>query len=213
MSPVRRSRGAARMTGVTGLAVPLALLALVVAGCTGDASSSSTAPPTTRAVDPGTPLEDLDTTALVVRRAPFCDLVDPAAVERALGEAAAGVTVYRSGQRVKVSDDLADVVHEFGCRWSAGDSTAEAWVFAPPVTRGRARVLVEEGCDDGGPAYGDPSATCRTQADGQVVVTTRGLFGDAWLTCRLTVPAGTADVEDRASRWCAAVAEGASSTG
>jgi hypothetical protein len=62
-------------------------------------------------------------------------------------------------------------------------------------------------------AYGDPSATCTTQADGQVTVTTRGLFGDAWLTCRLTVDAGTTDVEDRAGRWCAAVAEGASSSG
>lgn len=209
MSPVRRSRGAARMTGVTALAVLGVLLALAVSGCTGEASSSSTAPPTTRAADPGTPLEDLDTTALVVRRAPFCDLVDPEAVTRALGEEVSGVTVYRSGQRVKVSDDLADVVHEFGCRWSAGDSTAEAWVFAPPVTRGRAKVLLRGGCDGTGPAYGDPSATCRTQADGRVTVTTRGLFGDAWLTCRLTVDAGTADLEDRAGRWCAAVAEGA----
>src|SRR5689334_21543465 len=120
MSPVRRSRGAARMTGVTALAV---LADLALSACTGGTSSS----PTTRAADPGTPLAYLDTTALVVRRAPFCDLVDPAAVTRALGEEVAGVTIDRSGQRVTVSDDLADVVHEYGCRCSAGDRTAEAW--------------------------------------------------------------------------------------
>ena len=42
---------------------------------------------------------------------------------------------------MSVLPDVADVVHEFGCRWTAGDSSAEAWVFAPPITRKRAAVL------------------------------------------------------------------------
>ena len=70
---------------------------------------------------------------------------------RALGEEPADVSAYRSGQRIRISDDVADVVHEFGCRWTAGDGTAEAWVFAPPVTRKRAARLAA-------PADGPPGA-------------------------------------------------------
>ena len=130
MSPVRRA------------AVLVALLALVIplVGCTGDSSSSSSSPPVTLAGDEGTPLSDVDTSALVVRRAPFCDLVDPAAVTRALGEKASDASAHRSGQRTRITDDVTDVVHEFGCTWTAGGSRAEAWVFVPPVTRERART-------------------------------------------------------------------------
>jgi len=163
-------------------------------------------PPTT-----GTPLADVDTTSLVVARAPFCDAVDPAAVARALGEEPAEGSAYRSGQRIKLSDDVADVVHEFGCRWTAGDGVAEAWVFVPPITRERAADLVRTGCRGvQDPAFGEPSTICRTQADGVTTYTFRVLFGDAWLTCRLVVGAGQEETLDRAGRWCAAVATGAS---
>jgi hypothetical protein len=60
------------------------------------------------------------------------------------------------------------------------------------------------------PAFGEPSRACRTQAGGVVTYTFRGLFGDAWLTCRLVVGAGEEETPDRADRWCAAVATGAS---
>jgi len=188
------------------------LIALLGAGCSGSADSGPepTAAPS-EAVDEGTPLADVDTTSLVVARAPFCDAVDPAAVARALGEEPAEGSAYRSGQRIKLSGDVADVVHEFGCRWTAGDGVAEAWVFVPPITRERAADLVRTGCRGvQDPAFGEPSTICRTQADGVTTYTFRGLFGDAWLTCRLVVGAGQEETLDRAGRWCAAVATGAS---
>ena len=207
MSPVRRPRVARATLAV----VATLLIALLGAGCSGSADSGPepTAAPS-EAVDEGTPLADVDTTSLVVARAPFCDAVDPAAVARALGEEPAEGSAYRSGQRIKLSDDVADVVHEFGCRWTAGDGVAEAWVFVPPVTRERAAELVRTGCRGvQDPAFGEPSAVCRTQADGVATYTFRGLFGDAWLTCRLVVGAGQEEALDRADRWCAAVASAA----
>jgi hypothetical protein len=212
MSSVRRPR-------VASITVELvAACSLVLSGCSGadDSSPQPTAAPS-EATDSGTPLEDVDTTSLVVPRAPFCDRVDPAAVTRALGEEAADVSAYRSGQRVRISDDVADVVHEFGCRWTAGDQTAEAWVFAPPVTRKRAQVLLREEpgrpCQDyeSAPAFGDPYSWCLRRVPGDTeAMRFQGLFGDAWLTCSLTL-AGVSgrDLTDRATRWCAAVATGA----
>ena len=208
------------MSSVRRAAVPVALLALLVplAGCTGDASSPSSSPATTRAADEGTPLADVDTSALVVRRAPFCDLVDPSAVTRALGKEASGVSVRRSGQRTKITGGdgggVTDVVHEFGCTWRAGGSRAEAWVFVPPVTRQRARVLVglaraRTGCAQvaGASAYGDPSVATSCRADRGVEVSYRGLFGDAWLACSLSAPRGEQEtLTRRAGEWCAAVA-------
>ena len=212
MSPVRRPRVARATLAV----VATLLIALLGAGCSGSADSGPepTAAPS-EAVDEGTPLADVDTTSLVVARAPFCDAVDPAAVARALGEEPAEGSAYRSGQRIKLSDGtrggVADVVHEFGCRWTAGDGVAEAWVFVPPITRERAADLVRSGCRGvQDPAFGEPSTICRTQADGVTTYTFRGLFGDAWLTCRLVVGAGQEETLDRAGRWCAAVATGAS---
>ena len=206
MSPVRRPR-------VAGATVAVAMILLVNA-CSGstDSSPESTAAPA-EAVDEGTSLEDVDTTSLVVVREPFCDRVDPGAVARALGEEPADVSAYRSGQRIRISDDVADVVHEFGCRWTAGDGTAEAWVFVPPVTQQRARDLVRDGCRGvDGPPFGEPSVACRTHGPGSETFTFRGLFGDAWLSCRLTLEAASQDeVQDRACRWCAAVAAGAAS--
>ena len=217
MSRVRRSWAPQRVTGVTLVLV----LAVSVAACSGsDSSSPPAASSPTAATDAATPLQDLDTTALVVRRGPFCDAVDPAAVERALGEEPADVSAYRSGQRIKVSDNVADVVHEFGCRWTAGDDTAEAWVFAPPVTRGRAASLARDidkpaVCADGtGPAFGEPWARCLTTKGQAATLTYGGLFGDAWLGCTLTLTSGSiGDVDERGEQWCAAVATGAASPG
>jgi hypothetical protein len=205
---------------VTGVTLVLAL-ALSVSACSGSDSSSprASSSPTT-ATDAATPLQDLDTTALVVRRSPFCDAVDPAAVERALGGEPADVSAYRSGQRIKISNHGADVVHEFGCRWTAGDNTAEAWVFAPPVTRERAAGLARDidklsVCADGtGPAFGEPWARCLTRQGEAAKLTYGGLFGDAWLGCTLTLTSGSiGDVDERGEQWCAAVATGAASLG
>ena len=207
MPPERRPRVARATLAV----VATLMITLSAAGCSGSGDSGpepTTAPSV--ALDEGTPLADVDTTSLVVARAPFCGAVDPAAVARALGEEPAEGSAYRSGQRIKLSDDVADVVHEFGCRWTAGDGVAEAWVFVPPVTRERAADLVRTGCRGvQDPAFGEPSTVCRTQTDGIATYTFRGLFGDAWLTCRLVVGAGQQETLDRADRWCAAVTTGA----
>jgi hypothetical protein len=218
MSPVRRPRSSLGVIRTTAVVASLCCLALTA--CSDDdgtSSQRSAAPAPAEAEADGTSLGDVDTTALVVPRGPFCDKVDPAAVTRALGEEPADVTAYRSGQRIKISDDVADVVHEFGCRWTAGDDTAEAWIFAPPVTRKRAGALTRdvlgpsECLDQLGPEFGRPSASCASADRDAVAISFHGLFGDAWLSCRLTLAKPTdADVGELGSRWCAAVATGAS---
>ena len=74
----------------------------------------------------------------------FAHRVDPAAPTSALGEEPADVWRTGTGQRIKIKRRriAADVVHEFGCRWTAGDDVAEAWAMAPPVTRTRAAAVV-----------------------------------------------------------------------
>jgi hypothetical protein len=83
MPPERRPRVARATLAV----VATLMITLSAAGCSGSGDSGpepTTAPSV--ALDEGTPLADVDTTSLVVARAPFCDAVDPAAVARALGE-------------------------------------------------------------------------------------------------------------------------------
>jgi hypothetical protein len=215
MSPVRRPR----LVKVREVTVAAALACCcALAACSGSADSSSHLRTASKgATDGGSSLEDVDTTALAVPRGPFCDRIDPAAVARVLGGPATHVSAYRSGQRIKISGEVADVVHEFGCRWKTEGGKAEAWLFAPPVTRRRAARMVEEVQDSprclgqvGAPAFGRPSAVCGSPAHDGYAVTFRGLFGDAWLTCSLTLgDEPRATVEARAMRWCAAVATGA----
>ena len=210
-----------RLTGrVTSLTLATALV-MAVSACTGADSSTPRTPADPTAAEKtsqaGTPLVDVDTTALVVRRAPFCDAVEPAAVARALDTQEADVTAYRSGQRIRIGK-VSDVVHEFGCRWTVDDSVAEAWVFAPPITRERATRLaraVRDGCPGAaGPAFGEPWGRCLRDQGRKARLVYGGLFGDAWLGCALTKDAdATGDVETRGEEWCAAVAMGAAATG
>ncbi len=200
-----------------GPAALLVLLTLLV-GCTGDTSST---PSTQSPVTPeGTPLADVATETLVVRRAPLCDQVDPAAVQRALGAEPAESREYASGQRVDLTDEVSDVAHEFGCAWTGDDPriSAGAWVFAPPVTAARARLLVRAARQEprctrlpDAAAYGAPSVALACRAPGGLEISHRGLFGDAWLTCTLAGPQeDRAAALDRAGRWCVAVAAAAS---
>jgi hypothetical protein len=203
---------AATVAGVSGTALE---------GCTAG-SDSGPSPPTTaaatEATEAGTPLADLDTTTLAVRRAPFCDQVDPAAVSRALGREPGHASAYRSGQRTRISPGLTDVIHEYGCTWTAGTAQARAWVFAPPITRKRAAGLARDartsatcGRELDGVVFGRPFAACVARGEHGTEVRFQGLFGDAWLTCALSLPGGEQhDLVDRAGRWCAAVATGAS---
>ena len=171
-----------------------------------------------------TALAGYDTSTAVVVRAPFCEAVDDRQVDAALGEVPA-VQAWESGDEVDVGSGTADVVHEFGCRYATGDgSTAQAWVFAPPVDAAQAKRLARSaarapGCVSGTePAFGDPTLalTCTGTGTGEdagtVSASFRGLFGDAWLVCEVSLTGGeSADLVDRAGRWCVGVLQAASS--
>lgn len=193
------------------IVVAVAALALAAAGCSGESE-----PPSRPASVAPTPLADLATDTLTLARSDFCARVAPAAVEDVLGgEPEAGDT-WANGDRARLADGLTDVAHEFGCRWvSADGTTAQGWVFAPPVTPGRAAELrraaaTADGCRPvkDAPDFGSPSVAVRC-ADGTTAF--HGLFGDAWLSCSLTVGGGApGDALDRVGRWCVSVAQAAS---
>lgn len=171
-----------------------------------------------------TPLEGFQTTTLTVPRAGFCDSVDPRQVEAALGTEPVEVQSYDDGEVVTLADGVDDVAHEFGCLWQASDqSTARAWVFAPPVDAERAKRLVreagrEQDCETSTtPPFGSPSVgvVCSSEAGGRASY--QGLFGDAWLTCELSMgpdalEASTAGLLARTGAWCVGIAQAASGT-
>jgi hypothetical protein len=183
----------------------------------GVAVANDPTPATPQAVYRGTALSDFDTTAAAVRRAPFCDRVDPAAVREALG-GPGELSSWVNGQATDLVPG-GDVAHEYGCRFAADGLDARAWVFAPPVTAARAATLLKQapakGCaaQPGAPAYGAPSAAVVCTSGQTRSVSFRGLFGDAWLSCSLALPTATATPEqllERGGRWCVAVAQAAS---
>jgi uncharacterized protein YodC (DUF2158 family) len=172
-----------------------------------------------------TPLESFDTSTVTVPRASFCDAVDPRQVEAALGGEPADAQSYASGDEVTLTEGggtsaVTDVAHEFGCTWVHADQgAARAWVFAPPVTADRARRLVREaakteGCEASPtPPYGAPSVGLLCVGADGARASYRGLFGDAWLTCELSVRDPATDpaaLRERAGAWCVGVAMGAS---
>lgn len=204
---------------VTTAAVVAAGAWFIVGG--GDDEDSSSPPHTpTPSTPTSTPLADVDTLTLAVPRTSLCAVAPPEALEQALGAAPSDQTEYGDGQPAVVAPGVRDVVHEYGCSWTAGDTTARAWVFAPPVTVTEGRDLVKaarstEGCTAvaKAPAFGRPSAALTCAKGKRTEVSFRGLFGDAWLTCTLEerVPrAARAEAIDRAGRWCGALAVAAS---
>lgn len=193
----------------------LALLAL--GGCSSGDAEQPAAQPTP---DRGTPLGRFHSKRVAVTRGEFCDRLPAAAVERALGSSPRRERTYRSGQRVKLSASVHDIVHENGCILSGPKGTvARAWVFAPPVTRDRARELAAAaarmpGCSAVGdaPAFGKPSVAtvCPAAKGGGTVAAYAGLFGDAWLSCSLSSrELDRPTLLDRTGRWCVEVAKAA----
>ena len=192
--------------------------ALVLGGCDDGGSEPAPAP-----TPSSTPLADFDPSGVSVGRADFCALVAPTAVEEALAGPVSDARTWANGDRTEVAPGVRDVVHEYGCSWSAEDAEARAWVFAPPVTAAQARVLARSAADAKGcttipdaVAYGSPTAAVRCRADDATTTTLHGLFGDAWLSCSLTAPSPTgqgqpAELLQRAGQWCVTVAQASSS--
>lgn len=206
----RRSRRG-RVTTV----VLAAALAIVTAGC----ADSDTPPP-----EPArpTPIAKLDTSAMVIPRIAFCDLVGTQAAADALGGDVADTDEWGAGDRTEGASGPVDGAQEFGCAWSADDgSTARAWVFAAPVSRQVARkVLWEAAAKKGcrtpeGPDFGSPSQVQVCTLEGGVTrVRHAGLFGDAWLTCEVASPsAGPKVLRQRTGSWCVQVANALDTSG
>lgn len=164
-----------------------------------------------------TPLADYDTRLVAVQRMPFCDLVAPTAVEAVLGTAPTTQTDYVNGDNAAVTRRVTDIAHEYACGWSAGDTAARAWVFAPPVTRGRAQDLVADAAGDdactriaGAAAFGRPSVGVVCRTDAGLRTSYRGLFGDAWLACSVQGTLPRDEAVEAAGAFCVAVAQAAS---
>ena len=125
---------------------------------------------------------------------------------------------YTDGDRVEVAPGVTDVAHETSCRFATEEAQAQVWVFTAPVSTAGARDLVrhrrrEPGCtfpelSTGFGAPGVASLCTDTDRDRSVSATLSGLFGDAWLSCRLSQQG--APIPDavlaRADRWCVHVA-------
>jgi hypothetical protein len=207
-----------------------AALVTAAGGCSRDDTGGAGRPETRSAASSGaapsaagTPLVELATDTIAIARQRFCSRLTPEEVEGALGAAAASSEEWANGERVRLAPGVLDVAHEYGCGWTAADRTAvRAWVFAPPVTPGRAAVLRRTAARSSGcrpvedaPRFGTRSVAviCRTR--GGLVGAFHGLFGDAWLSCSVGGPGGAAPLDraallDRAGRWCAAVVVAAS---
>lgn len=165
---------------------------------------------------PSTTPIDVDLSNLPIQRTLDCSVLDGDAVREALGAPVSLRQAYVSGDRVEVSPGVTDVVAEDGCVFHSPRAEARVWVFSAPVGTAYARTLVREarrepGCtprpDETG--FGDPTLTdvCTGSGRAGSTATLRGLFGDAWLSCRLSSEdeaAGT--VLERAQPWCTEVA-------
>ncbi|WP_109508362.1 hypothetical protein [Nocardioides speluncae] len=189
-----------------------AFVVCTTAACTG----SGDEPSEPSAAPPATALGDLDTSSVTVARADFCGAIPKSAAESALGAEVARTAHYGNGDSVELAASVTDVSHEFGCRFvSESGAEAQAWVFAPQVTRARARELVAEAkrpkaCKaiPRAAAFGTPSAAVTCRGKSSVTASYRGLFGDGWLACAVTRKA-VAGLPKAADQWCSAVLQAA----
>lgn len=160
-------------------------------------------------------LESLDLSDVPVARQPFCDALHTDDVRAALGGPVRGTAHYVPGQQASLAPGLRDVAHEYDCTFRGAGAEVRAWVFAAPVRRPLAASMTRDARDRPGcrlvaraPTFGRPGVTTDCPAAGGAgrTVASRGLFGDAWLTCQLTSRDAEPDVVRRAERWCVSVA-------
>lgn len=217
----RRARRSRVVRRVTAVAVALLVTAAAVYVGLRDGApqgDGQAARPSPSSSPTRTPMASLDLSGLPIERTEFCDRLDEGDVEDALGGPATDTAHYGSGDRVALAPGVVDVSHEYNCTYDAGDGTqARVWVFAEPVTASVGSGIVRDARAESGcrplrkaPTFGTPAigTICRTTKPEARAVTLRGLFGDAWLSCRLSTP-GSADVLGtvrRAEQWCVRVA-------
>lgn len=210
------ARGPLLLALVAGLAIAVTAAALVL-GPTGDQPDDSEAATPGASPSPRvtTTRGPLDLSNLPVAHTLRCDAVDDTALATALEGVPTSATSYVSGDRAEVAPGVTDTAHEDLCGFESQRAEAKVWVFAAPVSTPQARRLVHavratQGCtfpsDDTG--FGTPGLTSVCTRGETVVATLRGLFGDAWLSCELSVSGPTAPdvVHTRADRWCVHVA-------
>ena len=201
--------------------VLLVTVGAVYAGLRASPDTASTTTPRRTASAHATPtaLASLDLSGLPIERAAFCDRLDKGDVEDALDGPVASTAHYGNGDRATLAPGVTDVAHEYDCTFrGASGAEAQAWVFAEPVTASVGRSIVREATSEAGcrplrrdPTFGTPSVgTLCTQQKKPVAraVTLRGLFGDAWLSCRLSRPgdSDTLGTVQAAEQWCVRVA-------
>jgi hypothetical protein len=195
------------------VATAVLLATLFATGCSKDETTAPKPSPT--------PLASLNTTAMQIPRIEFCKLVPGSAVTDALGADPDSSASYSNGDDVAVPGVGKEVVHETGCSWSTdAGATARAWVFARPVDAAFARLAIASsretpGCRvTRGPSYGDPSVTQTCRQGGSARVRHAGLFGQTWLSCEVSDPAGEVPaVRARADAWCVEVADALNTNG
>jgi hypothetical protein len=212
----RRSHTPALLALVAVVAAAVTVVALVAwpdsAGTSSPSSAGSPSPSPSRGDAP------IDVSDLPIGRDLACATLDDDAVATALGGVVTARESYTDGDRVEVAPGVTDVAHETSCSFATGEAEARVWVFTAPVSTATARDLVrdrrrERGCTfpDLPTGFGTPgviSVCTGSDPDRSVSATFSGLFGDAWVSCRLSqqgAPIPDAVLE-RADRWCVHVA-------
>ena len=203
------------LVAVTGAAVTAA--ALVFGPYASDPAAERSEP----GPSPSVSKRPLGLSNLPVARNLACQTLEDRELAAALGGDVDDRDDYTSGDTIEIAPGVTDIAHEDGCVFRAGVAEARVWVFAAPVGTPEARRLVKEtrgvrGCtfprDTTG--FGTPGLTSvcpvppRDGEPAAIAATLRGLFGDAWLSCRLSAAAGEGPnaVRQRADQWCVHVA-------
>ena len=197
-APPRRSH---RRRRTTGTLVVLGALVLRRRPCTSgcrsrtgpDQESRSPAHPSP------TPLSSVDLSGLPIARSSPCDRIDRGRHRdraRRSGRRRRDLPTRRPGEPGPGAARRLARVRLHLPRWGRRRGAGLALRPAREPRRGvghRARGHAREGLPAarGGPAFGRPTATtsCATTRLAGRSVTLRGLFGDAWLSCQLTLPA------------------------